>query len=257
MSKLSKSHPPLVWLESGQAFAPIELAWGKESDAPGLLCAGGDLAVDTLHRAYQQGIFPWFSQGQPILWWSPDPRMVLKVADFRLHPSFIKQLKKFIHSPACDIRVNSAFDEVITACANSNRSGQAGTWIVPAMVQAYKQLHRAGFAHSVEAWVDGQLIGGLYFVALGRCVFGESMFHRASNGSKIALAALVAMCRQFGVNQIDCQQNTQHLASLGAAEISREHFSKQLVNAMQEPGPAWSFSPAYWANILTLAQKQV
>jgi leucyl/phenylalanyl-tRNA--protein transferase len=247
---MSLQHPALVWLEAGESFPPVQQAWGQPSDAPGLLCAGGDLSVATLLRAYQAGIFPWFSPGQPVLWWSPDPRMVLQVADFRLHPSLKKLLRKFAATPRCEIRVDWAFAEVIQACADSSRQGQAGTWIVPSMVQAYLKLHQAGHAHSVETWVDGKLVGGLYFVALGRAVFGESMFHRATDASKIALAALMAMAGSFGVRQIDCQQNTRHLASLGAKEIAREVFTQRVAMAKAEPAPCWNFSPVYWKNLL-------
>lgn len=175
--------------------------------------------------------------------------MVLQVANFRLHPSLRKRLKKFIHNSDCEIRVDTAFEAVIGACANSPRHGQSGTWIVPDMIQAYVQLHRAGFAHSVETWVNGDLVGGLYFVAVGQAVFGESMFHRITDGSKIALAALVAMCRRFGVTQIDCQQNTRHLASLGAAELSRESFANAVATAARQAAPQWVFSPVYWDDI--------
>ncbi len=243
---MSGDPPVLTWLEFGDTFPAVHHAWGANSDAPGLLCAGGDLSTDTLQRAYRSGVFPWFSAGQPVLWWSPDPRMVLRPTEFRLHPSLKKRLKKFIQSPHHDIRVDSAFEEVIKACADSARQGQSGTWIVPTMVQAYVALHQAGVAHSVETWVDGELAGGLYFVAIGRAVFGESMFHRQTDASKIALAALVAMCRQFGIDQVDCQQNTRHLASMGAAEMPRALFVERVATAAAEPNPDWTFSPLYW-----------
>lgn len=243
----------LAWLEPGDAFPPVHHAWGHNSDAPGLLCAGSDLSVDSLVRAYRAGIFPWFSPGQPILWWSPDPRMVLKPAAFRLHTSLKKQLKKFANSPHCEIRVDSAFETVIQACADSGRGGQSGTWIVPTMVQAYVALHRAGLAHSVETWIHGELVGGLYFVAIGRAVFGESMFHRVTDASKIALAALIALCRHAGVPQIDCQQNTRHLASFGATEMPRATFVQAVTETLQQPAPDWRFSPLYWNGLLTPA----
>ena len=243
----------LSWLESGDVFPPVHHALGGNSQAPGLLCAGGDLSVSTLLRAYQAGIFPWFSPGQPILWWSPDPRMVLNPAQFRLHTSLRKQLKKFASSPQCEIRVDSAFETVIQACADSGRSGQSGTWIVPDMVQAYVDLHRAGMAHSVETWMHDKLVGGLYFVAIGRAVFGESMYHKVTDASKIALAALIAMCRHVGVHQIDCQQNTRHLASFGAAEMPRATFVEGVAEALRQPAPAWRFSPVYWNCLLTPA----
>lgn len=203
-----------------------------------------------MSRAYSKGIFPWFSEGQPTLWWSPDPRMVLDVAKFRLHPSLKKTLQKFRKMPDCEIRMDSAFEQVIEACSSSARAGQAGTWIVPDMIAAYGQLHRAGLAHSVETWVNGQLAGGLYCVALGRSVFGESMFSRATDASKIALAALVCFCRHHGIRQIDCQQNTRHLASLGAHEIPRELFMKQVMAGISLTPPVWRFDAIYWQELL-------
>lgn len=242
---------PLPWLEPGEDFPPVEQAWGGGSDAPGLLAAGGSLDVATLRRAYAHGIFPWFSPGQPILWWSTDPRMALKVDKFRLHRSLRKTLQKFLITPGCEIRFDSAFDEVISACAGSPRPGQDGTWIVPAMVQAYIALHQAGYAHSVETWVDGQLVGGLYCVSLGRAVYGESMFARASDASKIALAALVAFCRAHEISLIDCQQNTPHLATLGAREIPRVDFLRHIDAACRLPPPRWQFQRLYWQQLLT------
>lgn len=241
---------PLPWLEPGEAFPPVSQAWGPGSEAPGLLAAGGSLDVDSLRRAYAHGIFPWFSTGQPILWWSPEPRMVLEVSRFRLHRSLRKTLQKFISSPGCEVRFDSAFEQVITACAGSPRVGQDGTWIVPPMVRAYTELHRAGHAHSVETWINGQLVGGLYCVALGQAVFGESMFTRAADASKIALAALVAFCRHHGINLIDCQQNTKHLASLGAREVPRVDFLRHITAAQEQAGLRWQFDALYWQELM-------
>lgn len=241
----------LPWLEPGDAFPDVHSAWGVASDAPGLLAAGGDLSVNTLQSAYANGVFPWFSEGQPNLWWSPDPRMVLGVTDFRLHRSLRKTLTHFVRNPACEIRFDTAFVHVISHCADVSRRGQPGTWIVPAMVDAYSRLHGAGLAHSVETWVDGHLVGGLYCVALGQAVFGESMFALVPDASKIALAALVGFCRNEGVELIDCQQNTQHLASLGAAEIPRARFLSHIRQAQLAPAPQWQFSPLYWNHILS------
>lgn len=242
--------PPLAWLASGEEFPPASSAWGTDSPAAGLLAAGGDLSVQSLCRAYSHGIFPWYSRDQPILWWSPEPRMVLDVAQFRLQPSFRKSLKRFIQSPGCEVRFDSAFDQVIQACASSQRKGQTGTWIVPAMVDAYQNLHCAGFAHSVETWVEGELIGGLYCVALGQAVFGESMFSRSSGASKIALAALVGFCRQQDIVQIDCQQNTAHLARLGAAEVPRQQFLQTVMQSLTRRAPQWSFDRGCWQLLL-------
>lgn len=242
----------LPWLASGQAFPPIEQAWGPESAAPGLLASGGRLDIDTLCRAYGNTIFPWFSEGQPILWWSPNPRMTLDVTKFRTHRSLRQAIQKFIGSQSCEIRFDTSFNQVINACANSLRNGQPGTWIVPDMVRAYCALHRAGFAHSVETWIDGQLAGGLYCVALGKAVFGESMFTLLPNASKIALAALVGFCKGQGIAMIDCQQSTSHLASLGASEISRAKFLEHTRASRVESAPNWVFDPLYWQNLLNL-----
>ena len=240
----------LPWLEPGDPFPPPEQAWGARDPAPGLLAAGGALDVAHLRAAYASGIFPWYNKDQPVLWWSPDPRMVLPVAEFRLHRSLRRVLQRFRATPGCEVRVDSAFARVIQACAGTPRAGQGGTWIVPDMVDAYVRLHQAGTAHSVETWVDGQLVGGLYCVALGRAVFGESMFAHATDASKIALAALVCLCRRAGVALIDCQQNTRHLASLGAREVARADFLAH-VRAAQGLAPAqWRFAPVYWNELL-------
>lgn len=243
---------PLPWLEPGQPFPPVRTAWGAADPAPGLLAGGGALDVATLVDSYSHGIFPWFSDDQPILWWSPDPRMVLRTDAFRLHRSLRKTLQAFrADAKRCVIRMDHAFDQVIRACADSPRDGQSGTWIVPEMIDAYIALHRAGHAHSVETWIDGQLAGGLYLVAIGRAVFGESMFARRSDASKIALAALVCFCRRHGVGLIDCQQNTPHLASLGARIWPREDFLAHVDAARRlPPPPVWVFEPIYWTELL-------
>lgn len=176
--------------------------------------------------------------------------MALDVRSFRLHRSFQKTLLKFQSTQGCEIRMDTAFDQVIQACSNSTRAGQGGTWILPDMVKAYCALHRAGYAHSVETWVNGQLTGGLYCIVLGKAVFGESMFSRQADASKIALAALVAFCRHHGIGQIDCQQNTKHLASLGAREIPREQFIREMAAAQSHTTPAWHFDPLYWRELL-------
>ena len=242
MSASAEKPPPeLPILRAQDPFPPVAQAWGAEHGAAGLLAVGKDLSLPSLQSAYAQGIFPWFGEGEPILWWSPDPRMVLPVADFKLHPSLKRRLKQFVRRPSCEIRVDHDFAAVVAACASSPRAGQAGTWIVPAMQAAYLDLHRAGLAHSIEAWVDGQLAGGLYCSAMGQAVFGESMFARATDASKIALAALVAFCAAQGIARIDCQQNTRHLASLGAAPLPRSLFVQQVALAVQKPAPVWQF----------------
>jgi leucyl/phenylalanyl-tRNA--protein transferase len=179
--------------------------------------------------------------------------MVLPVDEFRLSRSLRKTLHRFELNPACEVRFDTAFEQVIHACASSPREGQDGTWIVPQMVQAYGGLHRAGLAHSVETWIDGRLAGGLYCVALGQAVFGESMFARVTDASKIALAALVAFCRHHGIAMIDCQQNTRHLASLGAHEIPRAAFVRHIEAAQTQAGPRWHFDPLYWRELTMTA----
>jgi leucyl/phenylalanyl-tRNA---protein transferase len=245
---------PLPQLGAGEAFPDVNIQHELSANLPGLLAVGGALDVATLKSAYSQGIFPWFSEGQPILWWSTDPRMVLKVADFKLQPSFKKTLQKFRSGFKgridCEVRFDSAFEQVITACAASARMGQRGTWIVPQMVDAYIALHKAGFAHSVETWVNGQLVGGLYCVNMGGAVFGESMFSNATDASKIALAALVCFCRANGIAMIDCQQNTAHLASLGALEMPRSAFVAHVKQRLQSPAPTWQFEPRFWDYLL-------
>jgi leucyl/phenylalanyl-tRNA--protein transferase len=248
---MSIEHPPLRWLEPGDAFPSTDGAWGADSEAPGLLIAGGDLSVDTLLRAYGNGIFPWFSEGQPILWWSPDPRMVLSTPNFRLHRSLRQALNRFICNSHCEIRFDTAFRDVIGACAGKLRHGQPGTWILPPMVDAYCKLHHAGHAHSVETWVEGKLVGGLYCVAIGKAVFGESMFTHIPDASKIALAALIAFCREHAIATVDCQQNTAHLASLGAQEIPRNVFLEHIERAQLSQPAKWYFSPLYWNHILS------
>lgn len=176
--------------------------------------------------------------------------MVLKVDHFRLHRSLRKTLSKFRSNPNCEVRIDSAFDRVIRACSSVSRDGQNGTWIVPDMVTAYEALHSQGNAHSVETWINGELMGGLYCVALGRAVFGESMFAYATDASKVALAALVCLCRHQGVELIDCQQNTVHLASLGAEEISRSDFVRYVHHQNTQPPIHWNFKPVYWNELL-------
>ena len=243
------SAPDLVWMLAGDPFPPLSRAWGEGSDAPGLLAAGGELSVPSLVQAYERGIFPWFNPGQPILWWSPDPRMVLRVQDFRIHRSFKKTLQRFQADAGCEIRVNTNFAGVIQACAQMQRPTQRGTWIVPPMVDAYMAFHEAGYAHSFETWVDAKMVAGLYFVSVGHAVFGESMFTTVTDGSKFALAALIAACRAAGVAQLDCQQVTNHLASLGASALPRAQFLERLHLAKSQEAVKWGFSPPDWQHL--------
>jgi leucyl/phenylalanyl-tRNA---protein transferase len=239
----------LPYLHPAEPFPAVHMAWNAQDPAPGLLAVGADLQVDTLIRAYRLGIFPWYSQGQPILWWSPDPRMVLPVNDFKLHRSLRKTLRCFLQTPGCEVRIDCAFEQVIAACAGQPRKGHSGSWIVPPMQAAYLRLHEAGFAHSVETWAHGQLVGGLYCTAIGAAVFGESMFAKQTDASKIALAGLVALCKTQGVDLIDCQQNTAHLASLGAQEIARAVFCAQVQQAASQAPLRWHSSSLHWGGL--------
>lgn len=214
-------------------FPPVSKALRSPN---GLLCAGADLSPERLLDAYSKGIFPWFSAGDPILWWSPHPRMVLFPGELKVSRS----LRKAVARGAFETRFDTAFAEVMRACAEP-RDGQAGTWIVPEMVAAYTRLHERGFAHSVESWRDGRLAGGLYGILLGRVFFGESMFSRETDASKVALVKLVARLEALGVGLVDCQQATRHLASLGAREIPRREFAQRLAESIQYPptGSRW------------------
>jgi leucyl/phenylalanyl-tRNA--protein transferase len=239
------------WLRSpADALPETRHALPPGSEAPGLLAAGGELTPRRLREAYSKGVFPWYSEGQPVLWWSPDPRMVLFTAEFRIKRSLRKTLARFMRAPGCEVRIDSAFERVIGACASTPRDGQAGTWIVPEMVQAYVAWHRLGQVHSVETWIDGELAGGLYGVSLGHMFFGESMFSHRTDASKIALAALVCFCRDRRIPMIDCQQRTGHLASLGGREIARTEFERRLSLRLGEPGiEDWSYDPALWRHL--------
>ncbi len=247
---IQKHHIP--WIDERDPLPPAQSACPDEaSGLKGLVAAGGGLSVQRLVEAYSQGMFPWYSEGQPILWWSPSPRMVLEVENFKLHRSLRKTLQKFAQSPSACITFDTAFDRVIQHCSQFKRQGQKGTWIVKDMVLAYQALHRAGFAHSVETWIDGELVGGLYCVSIGKAVFGESMFALQTDASKIALSALLAFAKQHNIRWIDCQQNTQHLASLGAQEIPQADFLRAVDNTVTQTAPAWEFLPLYWKNLFS------
>jgi leucyl/phenylalanyl-tRNA---protein transferase len=241
----------IPWLHDDDTPLPdTRLALPRGSEAPGLLAAGGRLSIERLTEAYSKGVFPWFSEGQPVLWWSPDPRMVLPVAGFKLSRSLRKTIARFIRTPGCELRIDSSFGTVIRRCASTPREGQDGSWIVPAMVAAYSAWHAKGAVHSFETWIGGELVGGLYGVSLGRMFFGESMFSLQTDASKIALAGLVCFCREHGIALIDCQQNTRHLASLGAHEIGRTEFERHLSLSLGAPPIAdWTYHPRLWAQL--------
>jgi leucyl/phenylalanyl-tRNA--protein transferase len=227
------------WLRSGSPFPPLDAAL---DDPNGLLAAGGDLSPERLLAAYRHGIFPWYNEATPILWWSPDPRMVLHVNEFKLPRS----LRRVVRQRRFEIRADTAFREVMEGCAEP-RQGQSGTWITPAVVDAYEALHRQGHAHSLEAWREGQLVGGLYGVTIGRMFFGESMFARETDASKVALVKLVAMLGRMSMPLIDCQQETEHLARLGARPITRRQFADWLSRLVHSTEPAADWTAAVLA----------
>lgn len=226
------------WLETDDPFPPVASALTETEGAPGLLAAGADLSAGRLLLAYQNGIFPWFSEGQPILWWSTDPRMVLFVKDFKISASLKKTLKKIHRSTTSggrwQVRFDHAFEDVMRACATP-RNGEAGTWITDEIVAGYTTLHRLGYAHSSELWLDGELVGGAYGVSIGKMFYGESMFTRVTDASKIALAYLVHFLHSHEVSMIDCQQQTAHLATLGAMPIPRIEFISHMQRAIAAP----------------------
>ena len=217
---------PIFRLIDEPIFPPPDYA-----DQSGLIAIGGDLSSERLLAAYRAGIFPWYSDDQPILWWSPDPRLVLDIDDFKLRRSLRKTIKKGVFK----ITFDRVFEEVIAACAATEREGQNGTWITGEMQEAYIEMHGLGYAHSVETWFDGQLVGGLYGISLGKAFFGESMFHHKSDASKIALATLVSTLKSWDYQFIDAQMTTDHMVGLGAKEIPRRIFLKRLKAALNHP----------------------
>ncbi len=218
----------IPWLSHHDPFPPAAAARRHPN---GLLAAGADLSPGRLVDAYAHGIFPWFSDDEPILWWSPDPRMVLFPPELKVSRS----LRKTLNKGGFEVRMDTAFRDVMEACAEP-REGQPGTWIVPAIVDAYCRLHDLGLAHSVETWIDGELAGGLYGVALGKMFYGESMFSRRSDASKIAFVHLARQLERWGFGMVDCQMKTAHLASLGAREIPRQEFLSRLSELVNYSG---------------------
>ena len=217
---------PIYRLIKEVIFPPAE-----EADPSGLLAVGGDLSSGRLLEAYRLGIFPWYSDNEPILWWSPDPRLILDLGDFKISRSLRKTLKKQTFRVSFD----QAFGDVVGACATVTREGQPGTWITDEMREAYARLHKLGYAHSVETWFEGELAGGLYGVSLGKAFFGESMFHQRTDASKVALAALVERLKSWNFHFIDAQMTTEHMLRLGAKELPRRVFLKRLVEALKSP----------------------
>lgn len=233
----------IAWLGPQDPFPNPLLEADPDPSVPGLIAVSEHIYPGQLARAYQQGIFPWYSDNQPILWWSPDPRMVLKPSDFKCSDSLRKIIRSFCQATQSQIAVDRDFGAVIRSCATSSRKDQDGTWITHEIIDAYTALHEQGNAHSIGVIEDGQLTGGLYCVAFGGMVFGESMFSRKTNASKIALAALSAWCLENHISMIDCQQETAHLLSLGAAPIPRRVFLEQLQISINQTKieQSWTF----------------
>lgn len=237
---------PLFRLSEKIEFPP---AWLARSD--GLLCIGGDLCAKRLILAYRNGIFPWFSNSEPVLWWSPDPRTVLFPSRIRMS----KSLKKTIRQACFSIRINTAFEQTIVACSQPRQDKPEGTWLVDEMIDAYITLHKMGLAHSVEAWQGDQLAGGLYGVSLGKTFFGESMFSLVSNASKVALVALAQELDKQGFGMIDCQVTSGHLLRMGAQEISRDLFLDMLNLGVDQkvPDGLWGAGRHLFPQIKTIS----
>jgi len=224
----------IPWLEVDTPFPSVESALTEVQGAAGLLAAGADLSAERLLDAYRHGIFPWFSEGHPILWWSTDPRMVLYTDKFKLSKSLKKTLTKLGTNPTVEFKFDSAFEVVMRSCAAPRSTGN-GTWISEQMIDAYTELHRLGYAHSSEVYMNDELVGGAYGLCIGRMFYGESMFSRVTDASKMALAKLVFFLKSQGVKMIDCQQESGHLASLGAVPISRNDFINWIEQAVLQP----------------------
>jgi len=233
----------ITWLGPQDSFPNPLLEPDPDPSVPGLIAVSERIYPGQLSAAYQLGIFPWYSDNQPVLWWSPDPRMVLKPTEFKCSDSLKKSIRLFCQDANSHIRVDEDFATVIRACATSTRKDQDGTWITHEIMDAYTTLHEQGNAHSIGVMEQGQLIGGLYCVSFGAMVFGESMFSRRPGASKLALAALSAWCLQNRISMIDCQQETAHLRSMGAAPIPRQEFLEQLQISINQTKieSSWTF----------------
>jgi len=214
----------------------------RNASDEGLLAFGGDLSPGRILTAYRKGIFPWYSKGDPVLWWSPDPRLLLYPSQFKVSKSFRKTLK----SKHFEVKFDANFANVIRACAYTPREGQSGTWILPEMQEAYIELHRQGFAHSVESYINGKMVGGLYGISIGKAFFGESMFSHVSDASKVVFKALSDVLALRGYDFIDCQIPTEHLKSLGAVVVCRDEFLGSLKAAIQKPGDLGSWQHFKW-----------
>ena len=236
------SRTTIPWIDSPADFPPTDEALQYP---PGLLAASHEINADWLQASYAKGIFPWYSNNEPVLWWSTSPRAVLFTAEFKLHRSLAKAARKTAHDPERAIRLNTAFEQVMRACA-APRAGQDGTWITDEIIAAYVALHRRGLAHSVEHWHGNILVGGLYCVAMGKMVYGESMFSTQTDASKVAFAHFVYWLKSQNVHIIDCQQATGHLMSMGARTVSRKVFETEMANSIVQPTLNWEPRELKW-----------
>lgn len=235
----------IAWLEPGSAFPPSWQAWTDQQGANGLLAASATLSPIRLMQAYRLGIFPWGSENSPVLWWTPDPRMVLRPAHFRWHKSLRQALRRF-RDEGLVLQMDPDPVTVIRECA-APRPGADGTWITQDILRAYGALTRSGHVRAITLWREGRRIGGLYFVSMGQMVYGESMFSREPNASRACLAALVSLVITLGGDLIDCQQQTDHLALHGASPISRAEFESEVLRRVEAPALAWPDGPIDWA----------
>jgi leucyl/phenylalanyl-tRNA--protein transferase len=239
----------IPWVKQDEALPSPRLNPDPDQRFPGLMAFSEDLNADRLIEAYRQGMFPWYSAGEPIMWWCTHPRMVLPTKNFKASLSLKKKIAQVCEDESWEIRVDHSFQKTIEACAAKPRPGQNGTWITDEIIQAYTDLHQQGFAHSIETWHNAKLIGGLYCVSFGTMIFGESMFTHETDASKLALAALCGWCNLVGIEVIDCQQETKHLASLGAAPMTRELFLDWTEQHVDLSAPQWRFGKntlKYW-----------
>jgi len=233
----------IPWIDEDRSFPSPRQFIQKNPELPeDLIALSESMDEELLLEAYRQGIFPWYNEGQPVMWWCTSPRMVLKCSEIKISHSLHKKMKQVLKNPLWEIKVDTAFIEVIQACSNAQRKNQQGTWITNEIIAYYSILNQQGFAHSVETWFDGNLVGGLYGINLGKMFYGESMFMHVTDSSKLALAALCAWCNQVGIELIDCQQQTQHLSSLGAKPISKIEFLDWIDSQVNLPPPSWNWN---------------
>jgi leucyl/phenylalanyl-tRNA---protein transferase len=233
----------IPWLDHDDPFPePRHFVQNNARLPDGLIAVSETMTLSRLQEAYRQGIFPWYSEGEAVMWWCTSPRMVLRPKELIVRRSLRKKIKQVCTDPAWEIRVDSSFQEVMLACASSKRAGQAGTWITSDIIATYTAMHQIGQAHSVETWYNNQLVGGLYCINLGKMIYGESMFTRMTDASKLALCALCAWSESVGIAMIDCQQQTQHLASLGALPIRKEEFLDWIASQIDLPAPLWNWN---------------